>query len=173
MSAPITWYDRDGNPKQISQALDDFVHGENAYSLSHLELKPTTWEACTDYFTSTLAKENGLSKIDKENQYWCWILPLKLEGGQASLVATTSLQQIHIPFPITEGKGSTLPAYGTPPTLFSPDRHVVESALTGFSLPMVDGVTIVKSSAETSVDGLISYWKGNGKDMDDDGEEWP
>lgn len=101
---PITWYDCDGNVKEIPKALDDFVHGENAYSLSHLELQPTTWEVCTEYFKETLAKKNGLKKIDRENQYWCWILPLKLEGGQARLVATTSLQELHVPFPIVKGR---------------------------------------------------------------------
>lgn len=32
---------------------------------------------------------------------------------------------------------------------------------------MEDGITIVKTSAGTVVNGLISYWKGNGKDMDE------
>ncbi|KAJ6575865.1 hypothetical protein B0H10DRAFT_2236705 [Mycena sp. CBHHK59/15] len=168
MSPPITWYDRDGNVKEMSKELDDFVHAENTYSLSHLELKPTTWEVCTEYFNDTLAEKNGLKKIDTENQYWCWILPLKMEGGEARLVATTSLQELHVPFPIVKGKGSTLPAYGTPPTLFSPIHQVVEPFLTGSCLPMVDGITIVKSSEDTVVDGLISYWKGNGKHMDEE-----
>jgi hypothetical protein len=67
------------------------------------------------------------------------------------------------------GEGATLPAYGTPPgTLFNPSHQVVDVSLTGASLPMVDGLIIVKSSADTVVDGLVSYWKGNGKDMNDD-----
>jgi hypothetical protein len=33
---------------------------------------------------------------------------------------------------------------------------------------MDTGIAIVKSSPETVVKGFISYWKGNGKDMDDD-----
>ncbi|KAF8191037.1 hypothetical protein K438DRAFT_2018457 [Mycena galopus ATCC 62051] len=170
MATSIVWYDRDGNVKTLTPELDEFVHGENAYSLSHLELQPTIWEVCTAYFDATLAKskKNGIKTIEKDNQYWCWILPMKLDGGQAKLVATTSVQKIHVPLPIEEGKGSTLPAYGAPPTLFNPERQVVDPSLTGSGLPMVTGICIVKSAPETVVDGFISYWKGNGKDMDDD-----
>ncbi|KAJ7691968.1 hypothetical protein B0H17DRAFT_1330940 [Mycena rosella] len=164
---PITWYDRDGNVKEMSPALDEFVHGENAYSLAHLELKPTTWDVCQAYFDTKLTKKNGIQKIESENQYWCWILPLKMEGD-GKLVSTTSVQKLHVPFPIETGKGATLPAYGAPPTLFHPDRQVVDPSLTGSSLPMTTGIIIVKSSPEAVVDGLISYWHGNGKDMDED-----
>ncbi|KAJ7223858.1 hypothetical protein B0H12DRAFT_1223958 [Mycena haematopus] len=170
MAATIVWYDRDGNVKTMPPSLDEFVHGENAYSLSHLELKPTTWEACTAYFDATIAKnpKNGIRTIERDNQYWCWILPLKMDGGEAKLVATTSVQKLHVPFTIEKGKGSTLPAYGAPPTLFHPSRQVVDPSLTGSSFPMDTGICIVKNAPETAVDGLISYWKGNGKDMDDD-----
>ncbi|KAJ7216079.1 hypothetical protein GGX14DRAFT_562518 [Mycena pura] len=116
--------------------------------------------ACTEYFTSTLAKKNGLSRIASENQYWCWILPMTVNGGDAKLVMATSLQKMRIPFPITEGKGSTLPAYGTPPTLFHPDRHVVDPSFTGSSLPIKDGITIVKSSSKTVINGLINVFRG-------------
>ncbi|KAJ7772379.1 hypothetical protein B0H16DRAFT_1513257 [Mycena metata] len=163
----ITWYDKDGNHKQLPPSLDEFVHGENAYSLAHLELQPTTWELCTAYFDATLAN-HGIAKIEKDNQYWCWILPLTVDGGKAKLVATTSVEKLHVPFPIEPGKGSTLPAYGAPPTLFNPSRQVVDPSLKGSSLPMTTGITIIKSSPETVVEGLISYWKGNGKDMDGD-----
>ena len=87
----------------MSPALDEFVHGENAYSLAHLELKPTTWDVCTAYFDATLAKKNGIRKIESENQYWCWILPVKMDGGEAKLVATTSVEKLHVPFPIESG----------------------------------------------------------------------
>ncbi|KAK6984090.1 hypothetical protein R3P38DRAFT_3232910 [Favolaschia claudopus] len=93
---------------------------------------------------------------------------MKVEGGEASLVATTSVERLHVPKPIERGKGSTLPAYGAPPTLFNPDRHVVDPTLKGSTLPMETGATVVKSSADTVVDGFVSYWKGNGKDMDSD-----
>lgn len=100
---PITWYGPDGNVKNLPPALDEFVHGENAYSLAHMELKPTTWEDCTEYFDAALSKKNGIRKIEKENQYWCWILPLTVEGGEAKLVAITSVQKLRIPFPIESG----------------------------------------------------------------------
>jgi hypothetical protein len=100
---PIVWYDPDGNAMSLPPALDEFVHGENAYSCSHLELQPTTWEACTAYFDATLAQANGIQLIEEGNQYWCWILPMKVEGGKANLVATTSMQKMHVPFPIEKG----------------------------------------------------------------------
>lgn len=99
---PVTWYDREGNTKLVPP-LDEYVYGENEYSLSHLDLKPTTWEVCNAYFEMTMAEKNGLKKINEGHKYWCWILPLKVEGGQAKLVATDSLQSLHIPFPINAG----------------------------------------------------------------------
>ncbi|KAF8145328.1 hypothetical protein K438DRAFT_1782067 [Mycena galopus ATCC 62051] len=76
---PIVWYDHDGNVQNMPLSLDEFVHGENTYSLSHLELKSVTWEDCTAYFDATLAKnpKNGVKIIERDNQYWCWILPLR------------------------------------------------------------------------------------------------
>lgn len=100
---PITWYDQNGKVQQLPAALDEFVHGENAYSLAHMELQPTTWDVCTAYFDATLTKKNGIAKIENDHQYWCWVLPMKVDGGQAKLVGTTSVEQLHVPFPIERG----------------------------------------------------------------------
>lgn len=161
---PITWYTGDGETKSLSPALDAYVYGENAYSMPHMDLKPTTWEVCDAYFQSKTPKQ-----IDRENKYWCWILPTKIEGGEAVVVATSSVQKLRMPLPLQKGEGSTLPAVGTPPTrLFKPANQIVDPRLQGSVLPLVDGLTVVKQSASTVVDGVVSYWLGNGKGMDED-----
>jgi hypothetical protein len=48
--------------------------------------------------------------------------------------------------------------------VFSPDNQVVDKTLKGQSLPLVDGVVIVKSSDEVVVGGIVSYWFGEKKD---------